>query len=121
MVWHPQQNFFANQIIEFNRFSVKNREIQILFMKFVLLFGSPTYLWSEPFPKLSIERQNYWFQTASAWNFDLRMQLSVQLDFLIAAPDSTTNLSNSNQTKVVIFEFEAAGLIGLSKPAAVLF
>src|SRR5712692_7525068 len=39
---HRQQNLLTNQVVEFNRLAVKDRQIQVFFLQFMLLFGAPT-------------------------------------------------------------------------------
>src|SRR5216684_464844 len=75
---HRQQNLFPNQVVEFNRVAVKDCQIQVFFLQFVLLFGAPTDCGNKSFGELRMNRQLDGLQTSAAHGFDLRVQLSPQ-------------------------------------------
>src|SRR5713226_138664 len=110
---HRQQNLLTNQVVEFNRLAVKDRQIQVFFLQFMLLFGAPTDRGHESFGELRMNRQLDGLQTSAAQAFDLGVQLSAQLNFFPAALNPAANFRRLRQPDVFFVQRQAINVISL--------
>ncbi len=68
MTRQRENDFLSHQIVEFNSFAVKRRQVQVVFTQLVLLFMLPRDSRCKSLGELDVDRQLNRFQTAAAGN-----------------------------------------------------